>query len=108
MKKIFAVLLGLAILASASQALMIFGVDNVTGLGGTGLPYMGFKLNDDQRIDAGIQYMDVTETVGLYGRFTSKISQVNKVKTYWGGALGITSASGATTITINGLVGAEY
>jgi predicted porin len=108
LKKLLVVLMGLAILASASQAVMIFGVDNSPAAVSGGLPYMGFKLNDDMRIDAGIQYVDLTQTLGLYGRFTSKISQVNKVKTYWGGALGIKAASGTTTILISGLIGAEY
>ncbi len=113
MKKILLVL-GLAvILASSSQAL-IFGAE----VGG--MPYIGFRLNKNQVIDVGLSYNsqndgDATNLTFL-GRFENKIADVKKLKLSWAGQLTFGSAkttfAGAstttTTITLAGLVGAEY
>jgi hypothetical protein len=110
MKKILLVL-GLAvILASSSQAVSIYGVDN-------GTPFMGFVLNETQRVDAGLGYTssndgDVTD-LSVFGRFENKIADVKAIKLSWAGQLTLSTGQNAmgqdqTSITLAGLVGAEY
>jgi|GEM_PF-2249614 len=112
MKKFFTILLGLAILASVSHA-YVFGVD-VGGIGGGALPYMGFQLNTEQRVDVGLGYNDFSggnNALVLMGRFENRIASENKLNLSWAGQLGIGSSStgGTSTTTINilGLVSAE-
>lgn len=107
MKKLLIVLMGLAILASASQA-FVFGVES--GFFTAGIPYMGFELNDSQRIDVGLNYVSLNNatTLNLVGRFQNKLLTDKKVTAYWAGGLGILSAGNTTTLTISGILGAEY
>lgn len=109
MKKILLVL-GLAILVASASYASVFGVD----VGGT--PYMGFQLNENQRVDVGLMYISnndgATTNLGIFGRFDNKIAEVDKLNLSWAGQLGITSAAAAgattTTIVLTGLLSAEY
>ncbi|MEA3494322.1 MAG: hypothetical protein U9R38_08085 [Candidatus Margulisiibacteriota bacterium] len=107
MKKLLVVLMGLAILASASQA-YVFGIE--TGFFTAGIPYMGFELNDSQRIDVGLNYVSLNNatTLNLVGRFQNKLVTAKKLSAYWAGGLGIASAGNTSTITISGVLGTEY
>ena len=103
MKKLVILLVGIVILATASQA-YVFGVD-----GGTGTPYIGFQLNESQRADVGLMYFSGGGgTVTLLGRFEGQIAKKKDLSTHWAGQLIIVSAGGTTTLTLNGIAGAEY
>jgi hypothetical protein len=119
MKKILVLIGIIALLASASQAKMVFGVDQgmggvlgqVNGLGG--LPYIGFMLNENQRVDVSLQYSDAGSSenaIILAGRFENRIMTVNQLILSWGAMLGITAANPGSTTTINlaGIMSAEH
>ena len=113
MKKIIVVLGLIALIASASSALMRAGVETVVG---APFPYVGWQLNDSQAVDVGLTYASTNNgnltNLGLGGKYTQKIMEVKQVKLNWFGMLGIASANAAgastTTITLLGGLGAEY
>jgi len=117
------VLVGSAAMAAAPAATaekpsgMRVGVESVfiQGVGTIGLPYIGFKLNDNQTVDVGLTYWSLndgaTTDLALVGRFENKITEIGKVKLNWSGTLGIISDNAGATTTILaliGAVGAEY
>ncbi len=132
MKKIL-LILGLAVtLATFSQALMV-GVDTgVTTLPFislaqtvtlapvvAGAPFIGFPISENMNLDLGLTLGSATQNgssaslYGVWGRLSSVVAQVSKIKLGWGGQLGITSgtATGQPTTTIillAGLFTAEY
>ena len=105
-------LLGLAVIfASACQAEMIFGYDITSGM-----PFMGFQVNENQRADVGLTYTSLndgnTTNLGLMGKFENTMLTAGQLKAGWAGVLGIASGKAAgtdtTTITLSGLLTAEY
>lgn len=93
--------------AAAKSSGLIVGVD-------VGNPFVRFALSDSTAVDLGAFYGNYTSgaatSMTVWGRYLSKLGQVNRIKTYWGATLGVNSTSpGSTsTITANGLLGAEY
>ena len=88
-----------------------FAMDRI-GIDGTGVPFVSFKINDTQMADLGLSYSSTNNgaatNLNLLGRIENGIMNLDKVKLYWAGQLLINSAAGASTITIDGIVGAEY
>jgi hypothetical protein len=114
MKKILLILGVIALIATASSAAMRVGVETVAG---ATFPYMGWQLSPTQAIDVGLTYLSINDgaatTLGLGGKYTQVLTEVNKLKLGFSGMLGINSAGGTgltstTTITLIGGVGAEY
>lgn len=113
MRKIIMILGLIALIASASSALMRVGVENVAG---ATFPYVGWQLTDTQAIDVGLGYTSTNNgnvtNLGLGGKYTQKITEVKQVKLNWYGMLGLNSANAGgastTTITLLGGLGAEY
>jgi len=113
MRKMITILALVALIASASSAMMRVGVENATG---ATFPYVGWQLSDTQAVDVGLTYTSTnngnTTNLGLGGKYTQKITEVKQVKLNWFGMLGIASANAfgasTTTITLLGGLGAEY
>jgi len=114
------VLVGSAALAAAPAATaekasgMRVGIESISLLN-IGMPYIGFKLNDNQTIDVGLTFQSENDgaitDLGIVGRLENKISEIGKVKLNWSGMLGIRSrntGASTTTLVLIGAVGAEY
>jgi|GEM_PF-2694501 len=108
MKKILAILGLIGLIATASSAAMVIGVEG-------GFPFMEIAMNDTQTADLGVNYTNTNannNTITLWGRMNNAIATVGEVKTSWGIELdlatGKTGGADQTVITLQGLVGAEY
>ena len=120
MKKVILVLGLVALIATAPQAAMRYGVESISVMIGNtlntyGLPYVGFQLNENQTVDIGATYRSLsdgdTTILGIIGRLENKITEIGKIKLSWAGVLGIISvnaAANSTTLVLAGSVGAEY
>jgi len=107
MKRILFVLGLIALVATASSAAMVVGVEG-------GLPYMQLKMSDTQTADVGLNYTNTNannNALTIRGRMNNAIATVGSVKTSWGIQLDIASGKTAgvdvTAITLQGLVAAE-
>lgn len=84
------------------------GVD----VGGT--PYIRMLLSKGQAVDIGLGFTSTggaapASTLALLARYETLLIPVSStVSTHWGGQLGFQSAAATTTITLTGLMGAEW
>src|SRR3989339_1297336 len=119
MKRIAVLLAAICILSSASFAaggITAVSVDVATGaLGGIGMPSLRLAMSKDMSVDLGVNYSQTaanSSTIALMARVNNKLFAISKTaNAIWGGNLTLLSATaagvGATTISLNGTVGAE-
>jgi len=106
MKKFLTIAL-LLMIACSAHAMTRIGYD-----ANFAVPTYGFPINDTQMVDIGATYSSTnnggTTNLQLLGKLENKIMTLDATKVFWAGQLGINSTGGASTIRIDGLVGAEY